>query len=238
LETKPRHGNIQDAIYANLRKNIVNLKLEPGKGISEKEIALRYQVSRTPVREAFIRLAKEGLVRVIPQKETSVSLIDWSRVIQEFFLRESLETAVLAPFADQSGAADFALMERIIESQNAAFTEGDYVQFVDNDDRFHHAFFEAARQNLSWDVLQNMSGHYHRVRLLSIRLNGIAAGIVGQHRKILEALKKKNISQARELLQAHLHKLDTEEELLKENFPAYFVSPHDEDPFNIDFETD
>lgn len=237
METKPMHGNIQDAIYVNLRKNIVNLRLEPGKGISEKDIALRYRVSRTPVREAFIRLEKEGLVRVIPQRETSVSLIDWSRVIQEFFVRESLETAVLAPFADHSGAADFALMEQIIESQNAAFTAGDYVEFVDYDDQFHHAFFEAARQDLSWDVLQNMSGHYHRVRLLSIRLNGIAAGIVGQHRKILEALKKQDIPLARELLQAHLHKLDAEEELLKGNFPAYFVSQTDEDPFNINFET-
>jgi DNA-binding GntR family transcriptional regulator len=160
LETKPRHGNIQDAIYANLRKNIVNLRLEPGKVISEKEIARRYRVSRTPVREAFIRLAKEGLVRVIPQKETSVSLIDWSRVIQEFFLRESLETAVLVSLADHSGTDQFALAEHIIETQNTvAFTSGDYVEFVNHDDLFHHAFFEAAGQALSWDVLQNMSGH-------------------------------------------------------------------------------
>ena len=87
-----RSRSVQDSVYTALRTSIINLNLAPGTAISEKEISRRFGVSRTPVREAFIRLSKEGLVRVIPQKETQVSLVDFRRVEQEFFLRESLET--------------------------------------------------------------------------------------------------------------------------------------------------
>jgi DNA-binding GntR family transcriptional regulator len=227
--------SIQDAIYRDLRKNIINLGLEPGKNISEKEIALRYKVSRTPVREAFIHLAQEGLVRVIPQKETVVSLIDPARVEQELFLRETLETAILEPFTLKAGPEHFALMEGLIENQDAAFEAGGYIEFVDNDDRFHHTFFKTAGQDLGWEVLRNMSGHYHRVRLLTIRLKGIGKGVVGQHRKLLAALRKKDTTAARELLKDHLHKLDAEEELLKREFPAYFAAPDNENPYSVNF---
>ena len=79
--------SVQDNVYSALRVSIINLNLAPGTAISETEVSLKFQVSRTPVREAFIRLSKEGLVEVIPQKETLVSLIDPIRVKQEFFLR-------------------------------------------------------------------------------------------------------------------------------------------------------
>ncbi|MDR1318586.1 MAG: GntR family transcriptional regulator [Treponema sp.] len=232
MEGKPRSGNIQDSIYVSLRKNIINLNLAPGTGISEKEVALRYRVSRTPVREAFIHLAKEGLVRVVPQKETLVSLIDLARVEQECFIRRSLEMAVLDPFIGKSTAEHLDTMERLIEKQNAAAAAGDIINFVDRDDDFHRIFFEAADQLLSWDTLQSTSSHYRRVRLLTIRLKGIAGGVIGEHRELLESLKKKNAARARKLLMEHINKLNAEEDLLKKEFPPYFAA-EDADVFNV-----
>jgi DNA-binding GntR family transcriptional regulator len=222
-------------VYTSLRKSIINLNLAPGTAVSEQEIALRYKVSRTPVRETCIHLAKEGLIQVFPQRETLVSRIDFSRVEQEFFLRESLETAVLEPFINNSGPEGFIALEGLIQKQTAAFEHNDYIHFVDFDDEFHRTFFETAGQDLSWAVLENMCGHYHRVRLLTIRLQGIAKNIVGQHKKLLGALKKKNPAEAREVLRGHLHKLGAEEKMLREQFPDYFASPGNTDTFNVDF---
>ncbi|MDR2471475.1 MAG: GntR family transcriptional regulator [Treponema sp.] len=225
---------VQDSVYAALRKSIINLNLLPGTAISEKEISLRYNVSRTPVREAFIHLSKEGLVEVFPQKETLVSPIDYARVEQELFLREHLEAAVLDPFIAKSGPEDFARLEGFIEKQTAAFTGNDYVNFMIYDNDFHRVLFETAGQKLSGQVLESMGGHYYRVRLLSTWLNGIPKSIISQHRALLGSFKKKDLSRARTLLDEHLHQLPTELELLQEKYPPFFAVPR-EKLFDVDF---
>ena len=96
MTASPRKKTTQNFVYEALRKSILTLNLLPGTAISENEISQRFEVSRTPVREAFIQLAKESLLKIIPQKETLVSYIDLQRVEQEHFLRRSLETSVLA----------------------------------------------------------------------------------------------------------------------------------------------
>ncbi|MDR1971946.1 MAG: GntR family transcriptional regulator [Treponema sp.] len=232
---RSRQGNVQGSVYASLRKSIINLNLAPGTAVSEKEISLLYKVSRTPVREAFINLSKEGLVQVIPQRETKVSLIDFGRVEQEFFLRESLEMAVMEPFIHVHTASHIAELEACVETQAEAGEGNEYIKFLNADDRFHSIFFRAAGHDLGWQVLESMCGHYHRVRLLSIWLNGIARDIVGQHREILAAIGAKDIAGVRACLSRHIHKLDTEEELLREKYPDYFRSRRNEDAFDVDF---
>ncbi|MDR3334550.1 MAG: GntR family transcriptional regulator [Treponema sp.] len=230
-------GSVQDIVYTALRKSILNLNLAPGTAISEKEISRRYEVSRTPVREAFIYLSKEGLVKVIPQKETLVSLIDFSRVEQELFLREHLEMAVLEPFIRNCSPQCVADLEALIEMQAVSFERNEYSNFVNFDNSFHQTFFEVAEQQLSWDVVESMSGHYHRVRLLTIWFQGIAQHIISQHKQLLMALQIKDLDGAKTVLKAHLHKLDTEEKMLREEFPDYFVSLSNtaKDIFTVDF---
>jgi DNA-binding GntR family transcriptional regulator len=227
--------SVQDSVYTALRKSIMSLNLAPGTAISENEISLRYEVSRTPVREAFIHLSNEGLVQVIPQRETLVSRIDFKRVEQEWFLRESLEMAVLGPFIHRSAPAHFLELERFIELQNTALERNDYSEFVNFDDRFHRVFFEGAGQELNWQVLDTMGGHYHRVRLLSTWLKGIAPELILQHKTLMEALRRKNLDDARAALAVHLHKLPAEEKLLREKFPDYFAADAERDVFDVDF---
>ena len=233
MKRNPR--SVQDVVYSTLRSSIINLNLAPGTVISETEISLKFQVSRTPVRETFIHLSKEGLVEVIPQKETLVSLIDPARVEQEFFIRESLETAVLELFLRSNGSQYFAELENLINQQAAALKSKSYTDFINYDDRFHEIFFEGSGQHLSWEVISSMSGHYHRIRMLTILMAGIANGKVEEHRKILAALKKGNAAIARKMLFQHLHNLDSEKLLLEEKFPGYFVSKKAQNKFDVDF---
>jgi DNA-binding GntR family transcriptional regulator len=228
-------GRVQDAVYSSLRKSIMNLNLAPGTVISEKEISLRYEVSRTPVREAFIYLSQEGLVKVIPQKETLVSRIDLSRVAQEFFLRENLESGAFVPFIKNSAPQHFVELEKLLEMQSDAYNRNEHINFVLYDDLFHRTFFEGAGQMLSWDVLESMSGHYHRVRLLTIRLKGIAYDVIDNHRMILKALREKDLNGARAMFCIHIHKLDAEEEVLRREFPGYFALNDEKNVFEADF---
>jgi DNA-binding GntR family transcriptional regulator len=228
-------GSIQNSVYTALRKSIINLNLEPGASISEKEVSLKYNVSRTPVREAFIHLANEGLIHVIPQKETLISRIDFVRVNQEFFLRDVLETAVYEPFIARYTPLHIAQLEASIELQQEELAQNDYVGFMLQDNSFHRIFFEGAGEGLAWSVLESQSGHYFRVRLLTTWLTGIAATIIDQHKNILSALKEKDLTAARGFLNAHIHKLSDEEAMLRQNFPAYFVDPNAPNAFEADF---
>lgn len=226
--------NTQNSVYKALRKSILSLNLIPGKAISEKEISLLYSVSRTPVREAFIQLAKESLVQVIPQKETLVSLIDLKRMEQEHFLRKSLEMSSLEVFIEKAKAPQYELLEHYIDLQSQLTNGKDYVQFVSYDDNFHQIFFDTAGQHLSWEITENFCGHYFRVRLLSVWLNGIAESIVNQHKQLFTSLKNKDLNKSKQILEEHLQQLNNEKELLLQQFPFYFLKEK-EDIFNVDF---
>jgi DNA-binding GntR family transcriptional regulator len=230
-----KSDSIQGTVYTALRKSIINLNLLPGKAISEKEISLKFNVSRTPVREAFIQLANEGLVEIFPQKETLVSKIDETRVNQEFFLRESLERAVLELFIERSAPGDFSGMEACLEKQKEAYDGKDYTGFLTWDNNFHKAIFDASGQDLSWNVMESMGGHYYRVRLLSTWLSGIPKSIVSQHKKLLASLKKKDSAKARSLLDEHLHQLPAEMRELQKEYPQYFATSSRENRPDIDF---
>ena len=92
--TQPR-GTMADSVYTQLRTAILELRLLPGVGISEAEVARHLGVSRQPVREAFGRLARTGYLRVQPQRRTEVVKISVQEVRNARFIREALEVAVV-----------------------------------------------------------------------------------------------------------------------------------------------
>ena len=85
----------RDFAFRTLRDNIVSLELKPGTLISENEIAMELGVSRTPVREAIIDLAKAGIIEILPQRGSYVSLIDPNMVEESRFVRKTLDKAVI-----------------------------------------------------------------------------------------------------------------------------------------------
>ena len=105
---KPRNQNIAldknssvaVQVHYHLRQQILRLNLKPGIALSEKELSLQLGVSRTPVREAFIRLSEEGLVDIFPQRGTIVAPIRMDEIKEAQFLREILETAIVRRAAE------------------------------------------------------------------------------------------------------------------------------------------
>ena len=230
--TQHRTGNAQELVYKTLRDSILNLTLVPGTLISENEMSLRFKVSRTPVREAFIALSKEALVTVMPQKGSMVSLIDFARVEQEVFLRENLELAALKRFIKNYTPSHLTELERYIELQQEACNDQKFEQFLLYDNFFHRVFFYD--QTVAWEAVENMCGHYCRVRLLTIRLLEVVNDLVEAHKLLFQAVKQRDPHKALAQLESHLHKLNTEEVMLKRLFPDYFMDSR-EAPVAVDF---
>ena len=103
----------REAVYMELREQILKLQLPPGTPLSENETSLLFKVSRTPVRESFLRLAQEGLVQVLPQRGTFVSLIDTALVEEARFMREQLEKAVILLACSHFPAASLMLEQNL-----------------------------------------------------------------------------------------------------------------------------
>src|SRR5688572_2727730 len=115
--------NVRAQVYSVLRESVIIGELPPGALISENDLALRYGVSRTPAREAIIRLAEEGLVEVLPQRGTFVSRISVPDVREMQFVRQTLERASLRHAVDRISADAQRSLRRILRDQVDAADE-------------------------------------------------------------------------------------------------------------------
>ena len=113
-----RHTGTSVAVYKDLKEQILHLELPPGSAISEIDTAAAFHVSRTPVRDAFKMLEREGLLEVRPHIGTFVSLIDLNMISDILYLRETLEQAVLR---DLTAGYDKSQEFRIRYSASADF---------------------------------------------------------------------------------------------------------------------
>ena len=90
--------NRGEQVFETLKREILDLKLEPGRMISENEICERFGVSRTPVRDALRLLQEQGFVETVPYRGTYVTLLSLDNIIQMIYMRVAVETMVLRDF--------------------------------------------------------------------------------------------------------------------------------------------
>ena len=231
-----RHLNVQDRVLLSLRKSILDLDLPPGTVMSSVKVADMMQVSRTPVREAFIRLEHEGLVNIFPQKETIVSLIELKRVEQEQFLRECLELAALKPFLQKCKKEDIQKLREINTLQRKQAEDGNHLGSIQCDDAFHQLIFAVAEQPLSWNVIDGMSGHFRRLRFLIQYLDKVLhKSLQQQHDSLVDALEADDHCAAQAIVRNHVREIVGKQELLYEKFPNYFSSGQTRDYFSANY---
>ena len=215
-------SSVQEMVYRTLRDKIVSMELKPGTTISTQEIADSMSVSRTPVREAFIRLQREDLLDVTPQRSTVVSKINMDRVYQERFIREALEIEVAQKFIEVATPEVLARMRRNIEKQYAAIEEQRYVDYLELDNAHHQTAFTETHEDLGRSIVQQMNGHYDRIRLISAWEGQIVYTAMQEHEKYVDYIERKDALHARKLLRSHLQALRMQEEILLTNWSEYF----------------
>ncbi|RVH13490.1 GntR family transcriptional regulator, partial [Sinorhizobium meliloti] len=129
-------------VYRILREQIIQAELVPGARISEAEIARSLSISRQPVREAFIKLAEEGLVQVLPQRGTYVTRISTASVMDVRFVREAIEADIVRQVAGEHKAAIVAELREQIARQKQV-PHDDRAAFLRLDELFHHTLATA-----------------------------------------------------------------------------------------------
>ncbi|MED1739088.1 GntR family transcriptional regulator [Bacillus swezeyi] len=214
--------SVRDQIYYFLMEDIMKFRLVPGTHISEKEISERYEVSRTPVREAFLQLSKEGLLEIYPQKGTRVSLIDLNLVEEARFMRENLEKAVAELACEEFSDEAMFELERNLKMQEMSIEQKNYESLFDLDEAFHTTIFEGCRKSNIWSVIQQMNVPFRRIRFLRLAADFNWNTIYQQHAAIAEAIKSKQPTEARRIAEEHLKLVIVDKEMLIKEFPGYF----------------
>lgn len=198
-----RRRSLADDIYDDLRAQIVTLRMAPGETVSEKDLGQHFGTSRTPIREALLRLADHGLVVIAPQHATKVARIDPDAVRQAQFLRENLEAAVVRRLSI-GPPPDLSLPRAIIAEHRTILQTQDYFASVPVDDRFHKSLFDLAGMAPIWAVIHARKAHLDRIRALQVPEPGKLALVVDEHAAILSAIADRDPDRAEQLLRAHV----------------------------------
>ena len=208
--------------YNQIREDIMNMKLEPGVDVSAQKLSDRYGVSRTPVREAVVRLQQSGLVKIYPQSKTVVSKIDLERVREEWFIRTSLEIAVVDNFIHKCSELVADTLQELINKQKRYLEKEYFREFYIKDNRFHQLIFETAGEPLAYQTIENVVSHYNRIRLLYHKIEGVAPSVIDEHQRIVDATRKRDVTKMREVVREHSYHLIQQVKCMSEQYPEFF----------------
>lgn len=211
-----------DDVFDRLRTDIVSLKLEPGTKLSEVVVAKQSDVSRQPVREAFIRLSNMNLLQIRPQKATVVSKISVSGIANARFIRTAVEVEVIRRACACATDAGMQAVAANLAEQRDAVRQGDPGRFHELDYVFHSLICAAAGCAFAADTIAENKAHVDRLCLLSLAEDDNAQELLDDHEAIFGAVMRRDEAEAVALTRRHLARLDVTLADARSAYEAFF----------------
>ncbi|SMF76527.1 transcriptional regulator, GntR family [Tistlia consotensis] len=229
-EARPKRWAFQrrlplaEQIYADLRARIVSLELPPNQSLARGELSEHYGISQTPLRDALLKLEREGLVEIYPQSRTLVTRIDTQLVRETQFLRAAVEIEIAGLLAAEPDKSGLAPAGEMLERQVAASRKGDFQEFIRLDKEFHRQLFVAAGKPGLHQLIDERSGQLDRVRRFHLHLpnEGKMQQVLTDHGELLNALLASDVEAARTVMRRHLSGTLRRLDDLKAEYPDYF----------------
>jgi GntR family transcriptional regulator, rspAB operon transcriptional repressor len=220
LERRDRES-ARDYAYRVLRHNIIELNLTPGSSVSEQSLCNQLAISRTPVREALLDLARQQLVEVVPQRGTKVSLICHRLVEEGYFLRTLVEEAVVRQACMLMDDKYYHQLETNVMMQEYHGKYNDYDEFIRLDNEFHRIIFSICNKDATYRIVTDFQAHLDRERKLSLQY-ALNPDIIKEHKAVLEAMRKRDPEEAARMMAKHISHVIIDQNRLMEKFPDFF----------------
>lgn len=212
-------------VLDRLRELILTLKLEPGAVLARAELARRFGVSQTPVRDALAKLSEEGLVEVFPQHATVVRTIDLAAAREENFLRRAIEMEIAHTLALSPDPTMLRALHDCLERQREFAAREERDAFVAADDEFHRIMYMAAGVPGLLTIVRRNSGQLARLRRALGAQRRKARKVIEEHRAILEAIEARQPDVARAMARKHLSDSLARIEKLSAHLHKYMRAP-------------
>lgn len=222
-----RRNTISAQIHAALRRDIIVGRLSPRAMLSEQEFAVRFGISRTPVREAMIKLAEEGLVEIFPQYGSFVAPIKLLDVFDSQFAREALECATVERAIERLDKSGDAELKGVIDRQRASLRPQRRDAFFRADEDMHILIFKIAGHANAWRFVEGAKAQMDRVRHIAIMLPRKQASILAEHEAVVDRMLARDKRGAVEAMRVHLRGIFRTIEMLRNENSEYFAEEQD-----------
>lgn len=208
--------SLEKLAYDAIKNAILIFRLKPGESLVENDLARQLQISKTPVRDALLRLEKEGFITKIPYKGYYVTEITRESVADMFQIRAALEGLAARLAAVHLNDADLSEIQRLVSEHEHALAEKKLLQANKLNREFHDLIILRADNERLKVMLANLDDHLQRYRTLSNYQRGRLMKSVEEHQRVVDALSAHNPEQAELALRAHI--LSVMEDLENQDF--------------------
>lgn len=196
--------SIGEQIRTILRERILAGFYRVGQRLVEVDIAQEFDVSRTPVRNAILRLEAEGLVQLYPRKGVIVSALTEPQILEVFEIRLALEPLAVELAARYRTPLVIKTLDKLLESMETALEAGDESKLAMAHVHFHRTIYEAANRPRLLDILSGLLGLSQHFSQESYRFFGRDAAALNEHQWIAEAIRVRDTAAAARLASQHI----------------------------------
>ena len=198
---------IVQSVYDTIRAAIVSGDMKPGDPLVEAVLAERYGISKTPVREALIRLRRDGLVESRPHRVTRVATPTVSDILQASQLREWIETQIWMECAREPSPELLDELEDSIDTAERALEESDPERYGDSIRRFTDRVLSSSDNPYAVQALQRLRNVLDLIANVSRQTPGRQRRSIEEHRAIMEALKAQDPDGTAQAVRLHLRSI-------------------------------
>ncbi len=196
-----------DRAYADIKKRILNNELSAGHQMMEAEVAELLQISRTPVREAIMRLEAEGLVEVRPRHGMKIKPISVSDMREIYALLTGLESTAAWQAASRThSAGEIEGLRQSVKDMDKALKAKDLAAWAQADEDFHRLLVSMSGNERLIKLVDRFMDQVHRVRMMTLRLRPMPKQSNEDHAKVVAAIESNDADTARQVHQSHREK--------------------------------
>lgn len=193
--------------YDHIKNKILNLEIKPGDQIHIDEVTKKLEVSRTPVREAFLRLANENLIDIKPRVGYFVSEITEKNILDIFEIRKIFETRAALKSIEKITDFELQTIKKLLLECEKKVENGNPQCFVEVDIKFHEFIQEQIQNKFLSEFMQSMNDLTYRIRIMSLRSKENIDLSIIEHQNILESLTNRDPEKIDYYICDHLEKV-------------------------------
>jgi DNA-binding GntR family transcriptional regulator len=196
---------LAEQAYREIKRRILDNEFSPGMTVLEQELALLLHMSRTPVREAAVRLAEEGLVEVRPRHGMRVLSISPEDMLHIYELLAALESESAGLIAETGlSSNNIAALKQAVSDMDDALAVDDLVSWAAADEMFHGCLIDSCPNSRLRHLVYQFWDQVHRVRMMTLRLRPKPVMSNRDHRSLIKAIERREPERAREVHRSHL----------------------------------